>query len=436
MDTMRNCRLVFVISLAFLIAIGSIYSQTGPLPEAKPETVGFSAERLKRLDEAMQAMVDSRQLAGIVTMVARHGKLVRQKTFGLRDIAESKPMQQNTIFRIYSMTKPITGVAMMILYEEGKWRPNDPIAKYIPEFANLRVYSGVDVEGKLKLEAPAHSPTIGELMSHTAGFTYGVFGNTPVDKMYQESNPLQAGSLKEFIDRLAKLPLVYQPGEGWIYSVSVDVQGYLVEKLSGKSCPDFVRERIFVPLGMKDSGFFVPAEKLARLATIYTTDAKSPGLTALPRDPNVTKVPGLPSGGGGLYSTAEDYLRFAQMLLNGGELNGVRILSPSTVALMRVNHLPERLMTGKFGIGFYTMQPGLGFGYDFAVFENPAKFGSTAGQGTYLWDGAAGTWFWIDPANDLVFVGMIQRMPTAAGAPNMEDLSRTLIYQALVDPKK
>jgi CubicO group peptidase (beta-lactamase class C family) len=273
-------------------------------------------------------------------------------------------------------------------------------------------------------------------MSHTAGFTYGVFGNTPVDKMYQESNPLQAGSLKEFIDRLAKLPLVYQPGEGWIYSVSVDVQGYLVEKLSGKSFPDFVRERIFVPLGMKDSGFFIPAEKLARLATIYTTDAKSPGLTALPRDPNVTKVPGLPSGGGGLYSTAEDYLRFAQMLLNGGELNGVRILSPSTVALMRVNHLPERLMTGKFGIGFYTMQPGLGFGYDFAVFENPAKFGSTAGQGTYLWDGAAGTWFWIDPANDLVFVGMIQRMLTAAGAPNMEDLSRTLIYQALVDPKK
>jgi CubicO group peptidase (beta-lactamase class C family) len=272
-------------------------------------------------------------------------------------------------------------------------------------------------------------------MSHTAGFTYGFFG-TPVDKMYQESNPLQAGSFKEFIDRLAKLPLVYQPGEGWIYSISADVQGYLVEKLSGRPFPDFVRERIFVPLGMKDTGFFVPAEKLVRLATIYTTDAKSPKLTALPRDPDVTKAPGLPSGGGGLYSTAEDYLRFAQMLLNGGELNGVRILSPSTVALMRTNHLPERLMTGKFGIGLYTMQPGLGFGYDFAVFESPAKFGSTAGQGTFLWDGAAGTWFWIDPANDLVFVGMIQRMLTAAGAPNMEDLSRTLIYQALVDPKK
>ncbi len=436
MDTMRNYRLVFLISLAFLISIGSVYSQTGPFPEEKPETVGFSAERLKRLDESMQAMVDSKQLAGIVTMVARHGKLVRQKTFGLRDIAESKPMQQNTIFRIYSMTKPITGVAMMILYEEGKWRPNDPIAKYIPEFANLRVYSGVDAEGKLKLEAPAHPPTIGELMSHTAGFTYGLFGNTPVDKMYQESNPLQAGSFKEFIDRLARLPLVYQPGEGWIYSVSVDIQGYLVEKLSGKSFPDFMRERILVPLGMKDTGFFVPAEKLARLATIYTTDAKNSGLTALSRDPNVTKVPGLPSGGGGLYSTAEDYLRFAQMLLNGGELNGVRILSPSTVALMRTNHLPERLMTGKFGIGFYTMQPGLGFGYDFAVFESPMKLGSTAGQGTYLWDGAAGTWFWIDPANDLVFIGMIQRMLTAAGAPNMEDLSRALIYQALVDPKR
>jgi CubicO group peptidase (beta-lactamase class C family) len=334
------------------------------------------------------------------------------------------------------MTKPITGVAMMILYEEGKWRPSDPIAKYIPEFANLKVYSGADSSGAPILEAPAHAPTIGELMSHTAGFTYGFFGSTPVDKLYQEANPLLEPSLPAFIDRLAKLPLVYQPGEAWLYSVAVDVQGYLVEKLSGKPLPEFLRDRIFVPLGMKDTGFFVPQEKLERLATVYVPDPKGSGLTVVPHDPKVTRPPGLPSGGAGLYSTAGDYMRFAQMLLGGGELNGVRLLSPSSVQLMRSNHLPERLMTGKFGIGPYTMQPGLGFGYDVAVFEDPVKIGSTAGKGSFMWDGLAGTWFWIDPTNDVVFVGMVQRLVTAPGMPNMEDLSRTLVNQALLDPGK
>jgi|WetSurMetagenome_2_1015567.scaffolds.fasta_scaffold14901_2 CubicO group peptidase (beta-lactamase class C family) len=429
---MRTRRAAIITSYAILFLLCSLFAQNVPFPQAKPETAGFSAERLKLLDSAMQAAVDSKSLAGIVTMVARHGKLVQQKTYGLRDIAGSKSMQRDTIFRIYSMTKPITGAAMMILYEEGKWRPSDPIAKYIPEFADLKVYT--EVGGKPNLEAPAHPPTIGELMSHTAGFTYGVFGNTPVDKMYQQSNPLQAGSFKEFIDRMSKLPLVYQPGEGWIYSVSVDIQGYLVEKLSGKPFPEFLRDRVFVPLGMKDTAFYVPSDKLDRLATIYIPDPKGQGLAPVARDAGVDKSPGLPSGGGGLYSTADDYLRFAQMLLNGGVLNGARILSPSTVALMRSNHLPDRLMSGKYGIGIYTMQPGLGFGYDFAVFEDPTRFGSTAGKGTFLWDGVAGTWFWIDPTNDLVFVGMIQRMMTAGTPPNMEDLSRALIYQALIDP--
>ena len=432
----RTVRLIFISLLSVLSLEGLLFAQVAPLPEAKPELMGFAAERLKRLDEGMQATIDSKQLAGIVTMVARHGRIVHQKAYGVQDISGATPMAKDTIFRIYSMTKPITGVAMMLLFEEGKWKPGDPIAKYIPEFAGLKVYAGTDANGNIKLEAPVHAPTIGELMSHTAGFTYGNFGDTPVDKLYQQSQPLQAGSLKEFIDRLAKLPLVYHPGENWIYSVSVDVQGYLVEKLSGKPFPEFVRERIFAPLDMKDTAFFVPPEKLGRLATVYTTDAKNPSLTAVPHDAGVSKAPGLPSGGGGLYSTAGDYLRFAQMLLNGGKLNGARILAPSTVQLMRSNHLPERLMTGKFGIGIYTMQPGLGFGYDFAVFEDPVKFGSTAGRGTYLWDGVAGTWFWIDPVNDLVFVGMIQRMMTAPGAPNMEDLSRALLYQALVDPQK
>jgi CubicO group peptidase (beta-lactamase class C family) len=413
---MHTRRSLLFCLLSILLLAGSLQAQViSPLPETRPEFVGFSAERLKRFDEGMQSMVEA---------------------YGLRDFADAKPMEKDTIFRIYSMTKPITGVAMMILFEEGKWRPSDPIAKYIPEFADLKVYAGQDADGKLRLEAPTHAPTMGELMSHTAGFTYGYFGDTPVDKMYQKDNPLQAGSLSEFIKKLAALPLVYQPGEGWIYSVGVDVQGYLVEKLSGKPLPEFLRDRIFAPLGMVDTGFFIPEHKMSRLATVYTTDSKNPALTAVPHDAGVSKAPELPSGGGGLYSTAMDYMRFAQMLLNGGQLSGARILSPGSVQLMRSNHLPERLMVGKYGIGLYTMQEGLGFGYDFAVFEDPVKIGSTAGKGTYLWDGVAGTWFWIDPTNDIVFIGMIQRMMTAPGAPNMEDLSRALLYQALVDPKK
>jgi len=425
--------------LGLLFVAGMASGQAAPLPEARPDSVGFSTERLKRLDDALQAMVDGKQLAGIVTMLARHGKLVEQRVYGRQDLASAKPMSKDVIFRIYSMTKPITGVAMMILYEEGKWRPSDPISKHIPELANLKVYASAAGDAAGTLEAAAHPPTVGELMCHTAGFTYGFFGDSPVDKLYMQASPLRAASLKDFIDKLATLPLAYQPGEGWVYSVSVDVQGYLVEKLSGKPFPDFVRERILEPLGMKDTGFFVPQEKLARLATVYKGDANGSSLVPVPHDPDVTQAPGFPSGGGGMYSTASDYLRFAQMLANGGELNGVRLLSPSTVQLVRSNHVPERVMnatpTGRFGIGIYHMQPGLGFGYDVAVLEDPVKVGSTAGKGSYLWDGLAGTWFWIDPTNDLVFVGMVQRLMNSPGMPNLEDLSRALVYQALVEPQ-
>ncbi len=233
----------------------------GEITETKPELVGFSSERLATLDGNLKALVDGKQLAGVVWVVARHGKIVDEKSYGNADLASQKPMQKDAIFRIFSMTKPITGIAMMMLYEEGKWKPSDPISRYIPEFRDLKVFSGVDKDGKPTFDAPGHAPTMGELMSHTAGFTYGVFGATPVDKMYQEAQLLAAPSLKDFIDRVSKLPLLYQPGEGWVYSISVDIQGYLVEKLSGKSFPDFVRERIFEPLGMKDTAFYVPARK-------------------------------------------------------------------------------------------------------------------------------------------------------------------------------
>jgi CubicO group peptidase (beta-lactamase class C family) len=406
------------------------------IPEAKPEAVGFSAQRLARLDGGMKALVDSKKLAGVVTILARHGKIVEAKTYGYADVAGQKAMQKDTIVRIYSMTKPITGVAMMMLYEEGKWKPSDPIARYIPEFRDLKVYTGVDKDGNPTLDKPGHAPTMGELMSHSAGFTYGFFGSTPVDKMYQEADLLNAPNLQEFINRVAKLPLLYQPGEGWVYSVSVDIQGYLVEKLSGKPFADFLRERIFQPLGMKDTGFYVPADKLDRVASIYQGDA-NPGAAAMPKDPGIGSPPGLPSGGGGLYSTAGDYLRFAQMVLNGGELNGVRLVAPSSIELMRTNHVSDEVKNArKFGIGLYQMQPGLGFGYDFAVLEDPPKLGSTAGKGTFLWDGVAGTWFWIDPTNDVVFVGIVQRWLMAPGAPDVENLSRALTYQALVNPQK
>jgi CubicO group peptidase (beta-lactamase class C family) len=406
------------------------------IPETKPELVGFSAERLARLDSSMKALVDSKKLAGMVTVLARHGKVVEEKTYGYADVAGQKPMQKDTIVRIYSMTKPITGIAMMMLYEEGKWKPSDPIARYIPEFRDLKVYSGVDKDGNPNLDKPGHAPTMGELMSHTAGFTYGFFGSTPVDKLYLEADLLNAPNLQEFINRVAKLPLLYQPGEGWVYSVSVDIQGYLVEKLSGKPFAEFLRERIFSPLGMKDTGFYVPAEKLNRVASIYQGDA-NPGANPMPKDPGISQPPGLPSGGGGLYSTARDYLRFAQMVLNGGELNGVRLVAPSTIELMRTNHVSDEVKKArKFGIGLYQMQPGLGFGFDFAILEEPLKLGSTAGTGTFLWDGVAGTWFWIDPANDVVFVGIIQRWLMTPGAPDVENLSRALTYQALVNPAK
>jgi len=411
--------------------------KTPDFAENKPESLGFSSERLERLHAAMQQEVDQKALAGIVTILARHGKLVEERTYGKKDIASGAPMTKDTIFRIFSMTKPVTGVAMMILYEEGKWYPLDPVSKYIPEFAHLKVFKGVDQSGNMILEDPVHPPTMRELMTHTAGFTYGYFGKTLVDKMYQDQKVMQSQSLQEMIDKLAKVPLLYQPGTRWVYSVSMDIQGYIVEKLSGQSLPDFMQQHIFGPLGMKDTGFFVPPEKRSRFATLYASGQNgelvvnaAPGATA----DDYTTQPSMPSGGGGMVSTAEDYLRFAQMLLNGGELDGVRILAPPTVQLMTSNHLAPSLMTGEFLIGQVTIRPGLGWGYDCAVYTDPLEADEMVGKGTFFWLGAADTWFWVDPTNDLIFVGMTQRM-IGPGHPNVEALSQPSVYQALLKPR-
>ena len=409
------------------------------LTVSKPETVGFSTERLERLHALMQQAVDQKKIAGIVTILARHGKVVDYRTYGQRDMAAGAPMTKDVIFRDYSMTKPVTGVAMMILYEQGKWLPSDPISKFIPEFAHLKVYNGVDADGKPILVDPIHAPTMRELMSHTAGFTYGFFGNTPVDKMYRDVQPLNSANLQEFIDKMAKLPLLYQPGKGWTYSMSMDIEGYIVEKLSGQSLPDFMRDNIFQPLGMKDAGFFVPEDKRGRFSAAYTTgpngELELVGAGPSGRSTTYAAQPTLPSGGGGMVSTAEDYYRFAQMMLNDGELDGKRILAPASVKLMTSNHVPAELLTGQFGIGQMVMRPGFGYGYNCAVVFDPPEANLPEGKGTFFWDGAAGTWFWVDPTNDVIFIGMLQRMLGPA-SPNLEFESRNAVYGALVDPAK
>jgi len=443
MKITRSKRSVLLLLLGMAVAASATRTlaqqeKSGGLVGNKPEALGFSSQRLERLHAAMEQEVSRKELAGVVTLLTRHGKVVEEKTYGKKDLASGAPMTRDTIFRIYSMTKPVTGVAMMILYEEGLWRPSDPIAKFIPEFAHLKVFKGVDENGRMILEDPVHPPTMHELMTHTAGFTYGFFGTSPVDKMYLEQQVLGSSSLQAMIDKLAKIPLLYQPGTRWVYSVAMDIQGSIVERLSGQTLPEFMEKRIFRPLAMKDTGFYVPQEKRGRFATLYGSDQNgylvlNKGSHASPDD--YATQPSLPMGGGGLVSTAEDYARFAQMLLNGGELNGVRILAPSTVQLMSANHLAPSLMTGEFSIGPMTMRPGLGWGYDCAVYTDPPTADDVVGKGTFFWVGAADTWFWVDPSNDLIFVGMTQRM-IGPGQPDLEGMAHPLVYQALVNPRE
>jgi CubicO group peptidase (beta-lactamase class C family) len=437
-----------------LVAVTALHSQTKNAPSApahlqqatgpvldmtpvKPELEGFSSARLERLHALMQEAVDKKQVSGVVTILARHGKIVDYRAFGQRDMASGTPMTKDTIFRDYSMTKPVTGVAMMTLYEEGKWLPSDPISKFIPEFAHLKVYKGMDADGKMILEDPDHPPTMRELLTHTAGFTYGVFGDTPVDKMYREADFHSSKNLQDVIDKLAAIPLLYQPGTKWVYSMSMDIEGYIVQKLSGEPFDDYMRDQIYKPLGMKDAGFYVQEEKKSRLASLYEYDQQgnvNADSTNGRGYGGFLSRPAWPSGGGGMVSTAEDYYRFALMLGGGGALNGTRILAPSSVRLMTSNHLPEKLLTGEFSIGSQTMRPGFGYGYNCAVVFDPPEANLPDGKGTFFWDGAAGTWFWVDPTNDIVFVGMIQRM--GGGNPSLEYRSRSVVYQALVDPKK
>jgi CubicO group peptidase (beta-lactamase class C family) len=395
---------------------------------------------LKMLDDYMAKVVADGRVAGMTTLLARHGKVVEFKTYGDSSLATGQPMGKDAIFRIYSMTKPLTGVAMMILFEQGKWRLDDPVTRYVPEFKNLKVMTGVDANGKILVEDMKRPPTMREIMSHTAGFGYGLGDKHPVDKLYREKHVLGAKGLQQMIDRTAEIPLMFQPGTNWSYSNAVDIQGYIIEKLSGQTLGQFMDEHIFKPLKMKDTAFFVRAGQESRLAAVYMGDEKTGKIEEAKalfgeQMPDYTKPPLMESGGGGLTSTTTDYARFCQMILNKGVLDGVRILSPATVELMDTNVVPHDVLVSSNGTAVARFNEAVGFGLDFMVVNDPRAAGLLEGKNTMSWGGAAGTWFWIDPTDDVIFVGMIQRMG-GTGGDDLGAQARTLTYQALLHPEK
>jgi CubicO group peptidase (beta-lactamase class C family) len=416
-DVRRN----HLLSLSLLAAwaLASV-AYTAPVARLTPSDISG-------INHKMHALVDSSQAAGIVTLIVQDGKRLDLDAYGSGDTGQRKPMRQDSIGAVASMTKPITGVAMMMLYEQGKWSLEDPVEKYVPALKNLKF---MDEAGHL---VPArHPPTMRELMSHSAGFTYGVFADTAVDRLVRAAQLTDPNSsLPGMIGKLSQLPLKHQPGTAWEYSVSVDVQGYIVEVISGMPYAQFVEQKILRPLKMKDSGFAVTGKARERLALPHAPDSAGKLVPSLPpggRDAIAMTTPRLPSPGGSLYSTVSDYARFCQMIVNGGELEGVRLLKPQTVGLMHRNALPPGVFVSMAG-------PGTTFGLDFAIAGDPSSTKEPWPAGTYYWSGIYGTYFWIDPVNHLVVVGMIQRTwvpgTDAAGSLVARNTAGEAIYTAL-----
>ncbi len=418
------------LTLAVLVLAAALaapaFSADPELQHAKPADVGMDPAGLARLSEAMNAMVDKDQLAGVVTMVSRKGKVVHFEAYGQQDIESEVPVAKDTIFRIFSMTKPIVGVALMTYHDEGRFTLDDPVAKFIPEFADLEVAKEDGPDGNPITEEADHPMTMRELMSHTAGLTYGLFSRSQVDTLYTKAgiitDPNQ--TVKDMVDKLAKIPLRQQPGSLWHYSVAVDVQGYILEILAGKPLDEVLNDRVFGPLGMTDTAFWVEPDKVDRFASMYEL---KDGKLAKTEFGQYLQKPKFLSGGGGLVSTAADYMRFAQMLANGGELDGVRILKPETVELMHTDHLPAAVTD------MGPIYRGNRFGLDFAIVTDPhPATDHERARGEYWWYGIGGTWFGINPVQDLVVVGMIQTRDfrTAAAA---RFTSKRLAYEAIVD---
>lgn len=416
---MRTYRMLFAVLTALAVAP---LTRAGELPTAKPRDVGLDADKLRQAHDAVQALIDKKEMAGAVVAVARRGKVVVFEALGESEAGSGKPMKTDAIVRIYSMTKSITTVAAMMLVEDGKVGLGDPVSKYLPEFKGLRVHAGT---GDETVEAK-REVTIRDLMRHTSGLTYGIFGDTPVDKLYKKAGVFAPDdTLADMMTKLGKLPLLYQPGTRWHYSVSTDVLGRVVEVASGKPLDKIFAERIFKPLDMRDSGFFVPEEKLDRFAAVHGLDKDKKLTVTETADTSRFKAkPKWLSGGGGGVSTARDYLRFCQMLLGGGELDGVRLLKKETVAEMTRNQLPEEAMKAKNG-GKADVGDGFGLGFGVRVGKDDPAAGKAVGE--YYWGGAASTHFWVSPKQELVVVALEQFMPSR---PALQQAIKPLIYQA------
>ena len=409
-----------------------------------PEEVGLSSERLTRIRPAVGKHIGDDKIAGAVMLVARRGKVVHLECVGLMDRESNKPMQPDTIFRIYSMTKPITCVALMMLYEQGRFQLFDPVSKFIPAFNDLKVYEG-GAGSDIKLVDLQRPVTVRDLLTHTSGLTYHFLEYGRVEEMYREARLAAKKPLSEFVADLLELPLAFQPGAAWRYSFAHDVVAHLIEIMSNRPLDVYLQENLFKPLGMEDTGFYVPEDKLDRFASMYgsvaieqsdTTATKWYGdaeagvnrRLASPEDSLESKRHNVLRGGGGLVSTASDYWQFCQMLLNQGEWDGKHFLSRKTVELMTTNHLPPELMPFEIG-GTYS--PGYGYGLGVNVLMDVGQCQSVGSKGAYSWGGAATTSFWVDPQEELVGIQMAQFQPS--GFHLIAEDFKVMAYQSIVD---
>ena len=400
----------------------------------RPESSGLSGPRLQHIDRFIQEKyLDTGKLPCALTLVERNGHVAHSSALGHMDLERKRSLQEDTIFRIYSMTKPLTSLALMMLVEEGRISLDDPVHRYIPQWRELGVYEGGFIGG-FRTKRTSAPMRVVDLMRHTSGLTYGFQQRTNVDAAYRKLHLGEiptAVSLEQMIDELAKVPLEFSPGSAWNYGISTDVVGYLVGKVSGQPFEQFLRSRILDPLGMTDTDFMVPAAKAARFAACYAATPK--GGMVLQDDPQTSfflKPPTFVSGGGGLVSTAADYLRFCRMLLNGGELDGVRLVSPKTLELMSHNHLPGGKDLPDLAVSLFSevTYAGVGFGLGFAVSVSPARGLLPGSPGDISWGGLASTYFWVDPREQLIVIFMTQLTPSAT-YPIRREL-RTLVYSA------
>ena len=441
---MKNTAMLGLV-LASIGALAPFDTSAKEIDKVRPESVGMSSERLDRVAEMNARYVEDGKIAGLLTAVLRDGKIVHQSAVGTKSMEDDTPLEMDDLFRIYSMTKPITAVAAMQLYERGLFHMNDPVAKFVPELADVKVYN----DGEL--EDAKSAMTMQDLLAHTTGLSYGFDPRNPVDEQYIEADLWAAKDLDDFAAKVGKLPLMFNPGDRWHYSIAVDITGLVVQRVSGQSFDEYLQEHIFDPLDMRDTFFAVPEDELHRFLPNHGRNQETGEIEVMRmEEPSEgTEVLGscgamcnyqnvtLYSGGGGLVSTLRDYVRFAEAIRNGGELHGKRILSPKTIKYMARNHLPASIPSrggsGEQPLLVGNEMNGFGFGLGFGVVTDTTQQGVIGSEGQYYWGGAAGTVFWIDPVEDIVVVSMQQLM---GGWPSYRPDLRVAAYQAIIESRE